>query len=433
MKRAVFLLALVILLFTSSSAHAQDFIITSYDINTKFSGKPAAVDVSLTCNFNVNNNLNGMQFIFGSECILRDASYINGGGRTEIPYKFDGKDSLMLTTGGNFLPGNDYSLKFNYSFPAGTFNDTILILDRGHRWYPLIMDQIVPYKLTSEVPNGFSVLSAGDLVETNRGSEKSVFVWESKMPVFKIPLIVINTNAFKKTSNDICDFFYLGIDSMQADGILNETGKILKYFENNLGAYPHKKLTLCEVKDFPGINTGSGLLTVGFQTLEYMAKGYTDMLILTIAQQWFGAGVFAKYGDKGFSFLNISLPNFLELMYIRSERGDDAYNDQLKNLREEYWKIKDGQYDLPVIDVDFPNTMEKGKILYAKGPLLLSRLEKELGRDNWLSLLKDIYNSFRGKILTYNNFIEFIAKYDDSGRAQKLMNRLMNNKGWTNE
>ena len=77
----------------------------------------------------------------------------------------------------------------------------------------------------------------------------------------------------------------------------------------------------------------------------------------------------------------------------------------LKPLEPVYLKLEYKSInDIPIIDVDLPNTKEKGLILYAKGPFVLSKIEKDLGRKKWLSFLGDLYQTFRGKILTYDEF-----------------------------
>src|SRR5690606_34147644 len=130
------------------------------------------------------------------------------------------------------------------------------------------------------------------------------------------------------------------------------------------------------------------------QSLELIAKGYKDFLILTIAQQWFGAGVFPDFNRKGFFFLSISLPHYLRLMYVRDSDGEETFNNSMLTPMKRYEEFAGSGSDIPVIDVDIPNTKEKSIILYAKGPFILSKIESEMGRDNWKSFLADLYQSF---------------------------------------
>lgn len=433
MKKLILVLCGNLFSFFIIFGQTPDFKINSYDINADFAGQTGTVGVSLVCNIEVNKISKDMQFIFGSNAEIKSISILKDGISEEVPFRINGKDSLLLAPGESLKPGKKYSLKFDYDFPTGTFNDTVLILDRGHRWYPLVMDQVVPFKISCKTPHRYNVLSDGNLTGIIIDSENTEYIWESKFPVFKVQLMILNSGVFKRSSVGKCDLYYTGIDSLQSKKILDETLKILNYYENNFGNYPYKKLTLCSVTDFPGIDTGSGLLMIGSQSLEYLTKGYFNMLILTISQQWFGAGVFAKYGGTGFSFFTISLPNYLELMYLQNELGEDDYNKQLQQLTENYKDVAGTEKDMPVIDVDFPNTREKAKILYAKGPIILSMVEKEMGREKWLSMFKDLCSTFRGNILTYADFKKYISKYDGSGRTLTLFDNLTTGKGLPKE
>jgi hypothetical protein len=435
-KKSRCIMKFLILLFSISLFHCQTNLrqdlninVNSYKINAKISESSEAIDIRLICDISVLKNSNQIQFTFSNEANIHAVKYLKGKDWISIPFEFNGKDSLLVKEADKFYKDKKYSLLFEYSFPTGKLNDTLLFLDRGHRWYPLIMDQIASFKLTCEVPKSYAVISSGNLLEIKNESAKSVYVWESLLPVFKLSLIIYNPKIFKKTDNDIVDFYYPSVDSVKALKILEKTRKVVNYFKSTLGVYPYKKLTIIEIPDFPGINTCSGLLMTGTYSLEMAEKGYDDMLILTTAQQWFGAGVFGRFGEKGFFFISLSLPHYLRLMFIREEQGEVAFNKSLMDLLITYKEFAGKENDIPIIDVDLPNTKEKGLILYAKGPFVLSKIEKDLGRKKWLSFLRDLCQTFRGRILTYDEFKKYLAKYDENGHTLTLLNHLMTEKG----
>lgn len=424
-------LVISVSLFHCLNVFGQDsnINVNSYVINARISESSEAMSIRLTCDFSVLKNSNQLQFTFSNEAQLNSVEYLRDKDWISIPFEFNGKDSLLITNSNEFDKSNKYLLKFDYFFPTGKLNDTLLVLDRGDRWYPLVMDQIASFKLSCEVPKIYSVISSGNLVETKNAGDKSFFVWESLLPVFKLPLLILNPKIFKKYNNDVVDFYSLNADSAAALKILDNTRKVVNYFKIILGGFSYKKLTITEIPDFPGINTCSGLLMMGSYSLKMAENGYNDMLFLTLAQQWFGAGVFGRFGEKGFFFIALSLPHYLRLMFIREDKGEDVYNNSLTDPLKKYKEFAGTENDIPIINVDLPNTKEKGIILYAKGPFVLSKLEESLGQKIWLSFLKDIYQNFRGKILTYAEFKKYLTKYDDNGRTLTLFNHLMTEKG----
>ncbi|VAX20741.1 hypothetical protein MNBD_IGNAVI01-1107, partial [hydrothermal vent metagenome] len=391
------------------------------------------IDITVLCKIQKSDSLSEIQYLFSSEAKIHSVEYLKEGNWISIQYKFNGKDSLLLLFDNEILPANKYVLKFKYSFPTNIINDSPVIIDRGHRWYPLIIDQIAAFKLSCNVPKGYYVLAAGNLQSVNNHKDSNTFIWESQTAVFKIPLVVFNRHQFKIEEYDSLgisiDFYYLNADSIEVSTIINEAAKCINYFSKNIGSYPYKKLTLFEVTRWGGINTGSGLIMIGSQSLGMMKQKYYDGLNLTIAQQWIGAGVFAKYGAPGFWFLALSLPHYLRLMYLRQTKDEESFYESLHKPLAKYKEFSGKENDIPIMDIDSPNSKEKSIILYGKGPYVISKIENAMGDEKWLLFLQNIYESFRGKILTYTEFEKQISKYDENGNILTLLKKLVTQKG----
>jgi hypothetical protein len=426
------------IVFTQTISSQNSLVnISSYDINAKLTLNSDNLDITLVCEIKPSDSLSEIQFIFTSEAKIQSVKYSKGDNWISIPYKFSGKDSLLLLFESGILPDNKYDLRFEYSFPTTLLKDSLVIIDRGHRWYPLILDQVAPFKLACDVSKRFHVLAAGDLISIKEKKDNNTFIWESKSAVFKLPLIIFDRSRFKKAAFDSSginiDFFYLNADSIEATRVIKEAFKSVKFYSEHIGNYPYKKLTLFEVTEWEGINVGSGLIMVGSQSLEMMKQKYFESLNLTIAQQWFGAGVFAKYGSPGFWFLSLSLPHYLRLMYLRKLQGEESF---LKSLNEPLTKYKEfarRENDIPIINVDSPNTREKGLILYGKGPYVLNKIHVVMGNENWLAFLQNLYKSFRGKILTYDEFEKQLSMYDENGSVLALLKKIITQKGIAEE
>lgn len=411
--------------------------INSYDIEATLKLNSVNIEFTTLCQIQTSDSISTIQFVFSSESNIHSVEYFEEGNWLSVPYKFNGKDSLLILFNSGNIPVNKYLLRFKYSFPTNILNDSPVIIDRGHRWYPLILDQIAAFKLTCSVPKGYNVLAAGDLLSVNNYKDSIIFIWESLSAVFKMPLIIFNPTQFKRAEFDSLgisiDFYYLNADSIEASSIVNEAAKCINYYSKNIGSYSYKKLTLFEVTQWEGINTGSGLIMIGSQSLGMMKRKYYDGLNLTIAQQWIGAGVFAKYGDTGFWFLALSLPHYLRLMYLRQTQGEKSFLESLQEPLVKYKEFAGKENDIPIINIDSPNSREKSLILYGKGPFVLNRIENKMGNEKWLSFLQNLYKSFRGKILTYTDFEKYISKYDENGNILTLLKQLITRKGMPEE
>jgi len=429
----VLLFGLLVSISQNAFSGPLDIRIISYDVDATIRSFGDAVDVSLICELQNTDTVSQIEFLFNSVARVQSIQCLRKEGWMDIPFKFVGKDTLRLQLPFEARGMKSLNTKFVYGFPNTPQGDTLLILDRGHRWYPLIIDQIASFRLTVEVPRSYAVLSAGNLLESKRWGDFSRFVWQSALPVFKLPLIVFKSEAFKMTSREcagktILLYSYIN-DTLKVAQILAEAENVFTFYKDNIGEYPYRRLTLIEVPDFDGINIGSGILMIGSSSLNQMKQGEFESLRLTIGQQWMGACVFAKFGEPGFWFLSLSLPHYLRLMYVRQIKGEDAFNEAMHQPLVKYQEFAGKDNDIPIMAVDFPNSKEKGLVLYAKGPFVISKLHKQMGDEQWRGFLRSLYRDFQGKILTYDEFRRYISKHDKDGNTLALLNNLMTQKG----
>ena len=411
----------------------RGIIIISYDIDAIIAPHADAVEITVTCLMQKTDTTSQSKLLLSSNSKLQAVQFFTKGRWSEIPFQFTGKDTLQLHFPLTMRQADSLTMKFRYTFPISPLGDSLLLLDRGSRWYPLIIDQIATMRLKCEVPRDYTVLSAGDLIETKVSGTTSQFIWETKLPIFKLPLVVFKSSSLKKDTTQFLRkkiiLYSSAADTFRCAPILTEAKNAFLFFTNAIGEYPYKSLTLVEVPYFDGTDISSGLLMTGSRSLMEMGNGDFDALRLTVAEQWIGAGVFAKFHQPGFWFLTISLPQYFRLMYIRREKGEEAFNEALHEPLKQYERFAGKENDIPILDVDFPNSKEKGLILYGKGPLVISKLHTQLSDDQWKALLQDLYREFLGKILTFGEFQTYVSKHDKSGKSLTLLNRLVTQKG----
>jgi hypothetical protein len=432
-RMAALLFGLIASIGQQASSQNPGVNIVSYDIDAVIGPQNNFIEVTATCEMQKTDTTLETQLLFSLNSTLESVQSLSSAGASEIPFQSVGKDTLQLHFPMALCRPGPLVLKFKYKFPILPLGDSLLLLDRGSRWLPLIADQIAKLNLKGEVPDGYTVLSAGDLVETKTLDGNSQFHWKTDLPIFKVPLVVFKSSSRKIDSTGIKGkkfvLYSATTDTFPTASILAEAKNVFAFCTDVLGEYPYERLTLVEVPYFEGIDISSGLLMVGSPSLKGMASGHFDALRLTVAEQWMGAGVFAKFRQPGYWFLTISLPQYIRLMYVRRSQGEEAFQAALHEPLKQYEKFAGQENDVPILDIDFPNTREKGLVLYGKGPFVISRLHSQLGDKQWMVLLHNLYNDFVGKILTYDEFRDYIAKYDRDGSTLKLLDKLMTQKG----
>lgn len=122
-------------------------------------------------------------------------------------------------------------------------------------------------------------------------------------------------------------------------------------------------------------------------------------------------------GGPGAYFMKESLNEFMTLLFIRRFYGRQSYETQLDKCRSEYEKIKGTYQDVPIIDVVENNN---NTVVYRKGPLVLDRIAKEIGYNEWIAIISRFYREYAGKYpLKYTDFINLVNE-SHAGIGDKL-------------
>jgi hypothetical protein len=432
-KLKIIIFTLFVLLGQNAFCQTPPVEITSYDIKASLNLLGKELQVSAGLELEKADTIAEFEMILNSDVQIGVIRSPIKDGWVAVPYKFVGKDTLHLTLPSELVSSRSLSLDFKYTFPLSDSKGDLIILDRGYRWYPLILDQIARFKLTVSVPKGYDVFASGDFVEKKDMHESSRFVWESKIPVFKLPLIIAKSGLYGQTVGECAGkeiYLYSSTLDKETKGkIISEACSTFKFFNELIGEYPHHGLTLIEIPEMEGTDIATGLLMIGSTFMDAFQQGQYDNLHLSIACQWMAAGVFFKFGGKGFWFLQLSLPHYLRLMYLERTKGKDAFAQGLQQGLDAYKEIAGSENEVSILDVDFPNSKEKARVIYGKGPYVIDKLRRQIGDENWEKLIKDIYKDFKGKILTYDEFINYLSRYDKDGTAVAKLKKMLSETG----
>jgi hypothetical protein len=411
--------------------------INSYDIKASLNLLGSELQVSAGLELEKADTVSEFEMILNSDAKIGVIRSSIKDGWVDVPYKFVGKDSLRLTLPSELVSSRNLTLDFKYTFPVSDSKGDLIILDRGYRWYPLILDQIVRFKLTVTVPKGYDVFASGDFVEKKEMHAGSRFVWESKIPVLKLPLIIAKSGLYTETTVECAGkeiYLYSSTLDKETKGkIISEACSTFKFFNELIGEYPHHGLTLIEIPEMEGTDIATGLLLIGSTFMDAFQQGQYDNLHLSIACQWIAAGVFFEFLGKGFWFLQLSLPHYLRLMYLEKTKGIAAFTQGLQQGLDAYKEIAGSDKEVSIMDVDFPNSKEKATAIYGKGPYVIDCVRRQIGDENWEKLIKDIYKDFKGKILTYDEFINYLSRYDRNRTAVAKLNKMVSEKGMPDE
>jgi hypothetical protein len=435
-KILLFLLFLFLYQEYNSADGTNEIDIENYcfEINHKAIERKDILDVEVTILLKKNHRVSQIDLLFSSDSRISSVKCKDKEEWINLEYEFSAGDSLKLYLPSILSQSDKATLLFEYHYPVNDTIENILYLDRGFRWYPLIIDDIALFEMTANVANEFEVFSAGNLTEVCPNDKFATYKWESKIPVFKIPFILIRDSVYNKFSkrikeNDIL-FYLIDKDLITSEKIINEAGNLFQFCDSLIGTYHHNQLTFIEMPEVSGSMIGTGIVIVGSDFIKHYRQDYFNGLHLSIAAQWFGCSVFGKFRDKGFWFFSLSLPHYLRLMYIENSRGKEVFEKELAEPYKKYLTIAGGEKDFPILSIHMIDTKEKGLTIYGKGPYLIDILRKNMNDQKWVFFLQGLYNKKKGKILTYESFKNFLLELDNDYKLEQKFDEMMRTKGF---
>jgi len=425
---------LIIICYCSSTTQECKVDITNYNLQVNLAPLNNQLNITAILKLQKSDVLNEFELLLNSNVKIISIKSKIKDNWVDISYKLKEDDIIHLIIPSPLIGHNEFTLMFEYIFPIEDSIADFFYMDRGNRWYPLIIDDVARVNISAVVPSQYKVFSGGDLIDVIKKNEISTYRWETQNPVFKMPFVLINPKKYfflSMTCNDKeIDFYFLEDDQNKNRMIVEEARKIFQYFESKIGEYHHNRLTIIEMDQYRGYSfIATGLILVGSDVMRQFREEHYIGLHLPIAAQWFGAGVFGKFNDEGFWFFSLSLPHYLRLMYIKDSKNSDAFVEQLHKPYRDYKGIAVTDKDVPIIDIDRIDTREKGLVIYGKGPFLLDILKREMGEMNWNNFIRELYLNYVGKILTYDTFKNNLAKYNKNGSLILKFDEMMNDKG----
>lgn len=250
-------------------------------------------------------------------------------------------------------------------------------------------------KMTTEarvsVPEGFYVLSNGELVDRSRASGQEIFHWKmnDRHPSY---LVTIVAGEFAELTDSVdvggrrVPLTYLVPKGREADGTRTfaKTGAMITLFSERTGApYPWNKYAQVVVADFIFGGMENTTATTMYEHLlldERAAIDITgdDLIAHELAHQWFGD--LLTYRDWSEGWLAEGFATFFEAVWFEHDLGRDEYDYGVRGFLSSYTGEARGRYRRPIVCADYDAPLDLfDRHLYEKGAVVLHVLRTELG------------------------------------------------------
>lgn len=282
-------------------------------------------------------------------------------------------------------------------------------------WFPCLDHPQVKFssEITVIVPAGFTAISNGQLVETEK-KDKWKYHWlESNPHPAYLTSVVIGRFAEINEGNL---FYYVPEDRKDdAARSFGKTAEMVRFFEDYFGVkYPYDKYSQVTVQDFVyGGMENASCTTLTLDTL-HDSKAHLDftsdyLVSHELAHQWFGDLVTCR--DWQHLWLNEGFATYCESLYWEASKGADEFYYYVMQTADDYLEEAAGRYIRPIVTKVYKHPDDLfDRHTYEKAGCVLHMLRHHVGD-----------RLFRRAVKTYlQRFANGTAETDDLRRVFEL-------------
>lgn len=410
--------------------------ITSYDIKANCELNKRLIDITANLKIEKAVNENSVKLLLCSWTIIK--SIKSGESVIEYSRKSADNDTLLISIPAQFNNDKMFNLSIDYSLPLDSFdseNKNVVYLNRSTLWYPMQYDDIASMKLDIISPNDYTVFAIGDLINKKTINNNVEYNFENKQnnryALFIIKSDTFTTTLTRKVDSVNINFYFVSNDTITNNKIINEVCKSFLFYDKFIGNYKYKLFNIVEIPDnrIFFAQSLSTIILIGSPFLNAYKLDYGNWPAHEVAHQWCGNGIYFDSKAKGRFFLEESVNEFFKALYVENTLGNDSLQSLFKSYLDLYSSI-DKSKELPILDITNVSTMDNGYVIYQKGPLVVNKLRNSMGSTSYENFIKEIYNNYYGKMLTYDEFIKSLSKYDTKNNFMTMLNNWLSETGY---
>jgi aminopeptidase N len=292
-------------------------------------------------------------------------------------------------------------------------------------------------KMTSElrvsVPNGFVVLSNGELIDSRTPASPSKKPWsyhfrlDKPHPSYLLTLVAGNFTIIDdrpaelgKSKQVPVRYYVPPARKKDTARSFGETPRMIELFSRLTGVpFPWQRYSQIVVSDFifGGMENTTATTMYEHVLLDERAVldiTSNDLVAHELAHQWFGDFVTCR--DWSHAWLNEGFATFMEHVEREDRIGRDEYDYGVSSDNDTYLHEASARYSRPIVCRDYAEPIDLfDRHLYEKGGLVLHMLRRELGDEVFWAGVRDYLEAHAYGVVETNDLQRALEKV--SGRS----------------
>ena len=339
------------------------------------------------------DGIEGFVGINGSSVTLNETGHV---ARYQLRVPDDGAPFELRYEGSIDFALGDEKEQYTRGFrsTSGIISEEGIYLAGSSLWYPYFSDELISFQLTTNVPEGWHVISQGN---GNSWDEQGTARWDSRGAVDEIYLVGGPLIRYSEPAGAVTAEVYLHEkDDALAKRYLTATAQYLTMYRDLIGPYPYGKFAL--VENFWETGYGMPSFTLlGPQIIRFpfiLTSSYPHEIL----HNWWGNSVFVDYPSGNWCE---GLTAYMADHLMQEQRGAAAAyrRDTLKKYRD---FVKEDR-DFPLSEFRSRHSASTEAIGYGKTLMGFHMLRLQLGDEVFKQGLARFYRNFRGKKASFSD------------------------------
>lgn len=275
--------------------------------------------------------------------------------------------------------------------------------------------------LSVTVPEGFDVISGGELVSVSSGAGPETFTWAMEtIAPYLIPLAIGRFDLiFEETRDGVLYDVWAAAPLAESRSfeLFEIQPRIVDFFEERFGPYPFERAGALIVND----DLPAALETQTIATYTAISAGWGEIVIAhELAHQWFGNAIALGQWDD--IWLNEGFATFAHWLWLEESHGRDRYEQEIASAYRSFsgQSLVDGgatpaDARRRVIDAfpppDDPRAADLfNASVYERGGLALAALRAEAGDDAFFGFVREYTARYVGETIDTETFLSLVSE-----------------------
>ena len=274
-------------------------------------------------------------------------------------------------------------------------------------WLPCADGVQATHRLTIHTPVGWEPVTQGERVWHEVVGDELITVWDASHPSDGLILVANRYHVTERAFGDVTAYTYFLEDEPKlVETYLERTGAYLEMYGEMIGPYPYAKFATVENWFPTGYGMPSWTLLGG--TVLRLPFIPTTSFGHEIAHNWWGNSAFVDPSEGNWCE---GVTVYCADYHYKELESDEAAREYRRNLLKDYVAYVRGDRDFPLSEFKARHSGASRAVGYGKSMMVFHMIDRAIGRDAFLTALRDVWSSHTFEPVAWSDFMEAFGRH----------------------